>query len=188
MSAPYALVGLGNPGSQYELTRHNVGFLVVDRIAHLLKARFKPGKGRYQIADATCEGRHVLLVKPQTYMNASGEAVVELVHRYQVPLERLLIILDDFQLPLGRIRLRPRGSDGGHNGLASVIYQLRTEEFPRLRVGIGDDIGGDPVAFVLSEFSRDEMQQVPDIVDRAAQAALTFIAEGIDTAMNRFNP
>jgi len=187
MPTPSALVGLGNPGSEYELTRHNVGFLVVDRIAHLLKARFKPGKGRYHLAQCTYRERHVLLVKPQTYMNASGEAVSELVHRHQVPLEQLLIILDDFQLPLGKIRLRPRGSDGGHKGLASVIYHLRSEEIPRLRVGIGDDLRGDPVSFVLSKFTRDEMQQVPDMVDRAAQAALAFVVDGIEAAMNRFN-
>lgn len=164
-----------------------MGFLVVERAAHRLDCRFKAGAGAYHEADAEYEGRRVLLAKPQTYMNASGVAVRQIVRRYNVPLNQLLVILDDFQLPLGKIRLRPRGSDGGHNGLASVIYELHTEEIPRLRVGIGDDKRGDPVRFVLSPFGREEMREIPDIVDRAAEAAMLFVHDGIEAAMNQVN-
>jgi PTH1 family peptidyl-tRNA hydrolase len=185
-----ALFGLGNPGKEYEMTRHNIGFMVVDEIADGIKVEFKPGKGNYLIARGRFKSKEVLIVKPLTYMNHSGIAVKDAVDRYNLNLEDILVICDDFNLPLGMIRIKPKGSDGGHNGLYSVIYHLETDEFPRLRCGIGNtermrELG--MVRFVLSRFDDDEISTVKDMVKLASDAALCFISDGIQTAMNKFN-
>lgn len=184
-------IGLGNPGEEYAGSRHNVGFEVVDRIAGVIGAGFGPGLGDFRIARGSFTNRDIGLVKPLTYMNNSGEAVLDIRERYDVPLDQLLIICDDFQLPLGRLRLRPGGSDGGHNGLSSVLYHLKSSAFPRLRCGIGSLTMPDDKAamadFVLSLFSREERPVVDAMVIRAAEAALTAATEGLERAMNRFN-
>lgn len=184
------LFGLGNPGAEYEGTRHNTGFRVIDLIGHRTQAVCAPGKGDYSIAWADIAGREVALVKPLTYMNNSGEAVLDAMGRYEVPLSDILVICDDLALPLGQLRLRPRGSDGGHNGLYSIIYHLGSEEFPRLRCGIGQERvpPGEMMAdFVLSPFEATEEAAVRTMVRSAADASLEFVSSGISRAMNRYN-
>ncbi|GJQ20205.1 MAG: peptidyl-tRNA hydrolase [Bacteroidia bacterium] len=184
-------VGLGNPGSEYSGSRHNLGFEVVDRIARQIGVEFRSGKGEYRIARGSFKNRDIGLLKPLTYMNNSGEAVLDIQERYGVPLDELLILCDDFQLPLGRIRLRPGGGDGGHNGLSSVIYHLKSNSFPRLRCGIASPaMPADKAlmaAFVLSPFTPEERPVVDEMIRRASEAALVFAVDGLETAMNRFN-
>jgi len=186
-----AIIGLGNPGSEYEGTRHNVGFAVVERLAQTLRLEFRAGRGEYLLAEKMLGGEEIVLVKPVTYMNGSGVAVKEIVERYELPLSQLLIIADDFNLPVGALRIRPDGSDGGHNGLASIIYQLESQNFPRLRCGIGSAKmqakRGEPSEFVLSVFEVDELNSVESMIDLAAGAALTVAVQGLQAAMNRFN-
>ncbi len=185
------IVGLGNPGSEYENTRHNLGFCVVDEIGQSQDLAWKAGKGEYMQADSRYHGEDIALVKPLTYVNNSGVAVADLVQRYEVALEDILIVCDDVSLPLGLLRLRPKGSDGGHNGLYSIIYQLQTGGFPRLRCGIGSDrlpMRKDGMTeHVLSVFDPDERPVVRRMIARAAQAALCHAVEGIERAMNRYN-
>lgn len=188
MEPKYLLVGLGNPGRKYQGNRHNLGFMVVDKAAELLQTRFKSGRGEYLMARGRRTDKHVLLLKPLTYMNRSGVAVADAVRRFDILLPNLLVILDDINLPFGRLRLRKRGSDGGHNGLASVIYSLRSEDFPRLRIGVTNDTMRDTVRFVLSDFNRTEKKELPAIVDRAAEACMEFVEHGIEQAMNKYNP
>jgi PTH1 family peptidyl-tRNA hydrolase len=188
-------VGLGNPGSEYDGTRHNIGFAVIDALArHLkirLKTRFGFWKRNYRLGTGSIGKESVLLVEPLTYMNNSGEAVREIVETYRLELQSLLVIVDDFQLPLGAIRLRHRGSDGGHNGLSSIIEQLQTDEFPRLRCGIGgESMPSDKrqmAGYVLSPFEKREEEAVADLTLRARDAAFVAVAEGLDAAISRFN-
>lgn len=187
----HALVGLGNPGSEYEGTRHNLGFAVLDALSGLLKVRLRPGPGNYRSCSGLIGRETVLLVQPMTYMNNSGEAVQAVVESYRLELRDLLVIVDDFQLPLGALRLRLKGSDGGHNGLYSIIYHLRSHEFPRLRCGIaGDSMPADKremARFVLSPFERHERDAVRDLTVRARDAAVVAVTDGLEAAVNRFN-
>ncbi len=188
--APIVVVGLGNPGPEYETTRHNVGFLVVDLLSGRWNRRFRSGPGDSLVASAELQGNPVLLMKPLTFMNNSGSAVADVLRQYDPGPASLLIILDDFALPIGALRLRPRGSDGGHNGLASIIEHLGTDEVPRLRCGIGRDApppGTAMADFVLSRFDAGEEDTVRDMIARAADAVTEFVIGGIDSAMNRFN-
>ncbi|MBI4417257.1 MAG: aminoacyl-tRNA hydrolase [Ignavibacteriales bacterium] len=184
-------VGLGNPGEEYAGSRHNLGFEIVDRVARLIGTQFQSGTGEYRIARGSFKNRGIGLVKPLTYMNNSGEAVLDILERYSVPLDQLLILCDDFQLPLGRIRLRPGGSDGGHNGLYSILYHLKSSSFPRLRCGIASPtMPADKTlmaAFVLAPFARDERPIVDEMVARASEATLVFSVEGLQKAMNLYN-
>lgn len=183
-----AIFGLGNPGREYEMTRHNVGFMVLDAIARKIGIDFKPGAGDYLIGPGRYSGREILLVKPLTYMNNSGIAVKDVVERFKVELRDVFVICDDLNLPLGIIRIRQKGSDGGHNGLYSIIYHLRTIEFPRLRCGIGNpEKMKDMVEFVLSRFEDDEIEILNEMIVRAVDATLCFVSDGILVAMNRFN-
>ncbi len=185
------IVGLGNPGSEYENTRHNVGFSVLDELVRSLEVSWTEGKGDYMLSRSRYCGKEISLVKPLTYMNNSGLAVADLVERYQAALQDVLIICDDYNLPLGRLRIRPKGSDGGHNGLYSIIYHLRTEECPRLRCGIASENmpGGKEAMsdYVLSGIEADERPVMRRMIPRAAEAALFCAAEGIDRAMSRYN-
>ncbi len=185
------LVGLGNPGQEYEGTRHNIGFDVVNRISRETNIVFTPGKGDYLVGVGSSEDCEIGIVKPLTFMNNSGDAILDIRNRYDVPLERFLIICDDFQLPLGQLRIRPGGSDGGHNGLYSIIYHLQSDSFPRLRCGIGSEhLPGDKTLmtrFVLEQFAAREHQVVDSMVAEAAHAALHFAVRGIQSAMNTFN-
>ena len=182
------IVGLGNPGRRYQATRHNIGFAVADELARRANVVFEHGRanaltGRWGLGPAS-----VLLVKPLTMMNLSGEAVAGLAQFFKIDPPDILVVADDVNLPLGRLRLRGRGSAGGHNGFRSIIGMLGTEEFPRLRVGVGR---GDPrrelADHVLARFDDDERPDVEASVARAADAVDVFIAEGIEVAMNRYN-
>lgn len=185
------LVGLGNPGAEYEGTRHNIGYEILRRIAGELKADFRPGKGEYYQAVRSFKNEEIGLFLPLTYMNNSGEAVLDIRDRYDIPIERFLILCDDFQLPLGRLRLRPGGSDGGHNGLYSIIYHLKSNSFPRLRCGIASDETPSEkfrmADYVLAPFSPAERPMVDDMIERAAEASLSFAVDGLAKAMNRYN-
>ena len=187
----FVIVGLGNPGSAYEGTRHNIGFAVVDALARKLGVDFRPGRGEFVIGFSGSSEKKIALVKPLTYMNNSGIAVREIVDWYKISLHDLLIISDDFNIPLGAIRMRLDGSDGGHNGLYSIIYQLQSDEFPRMRCGIGSESmpknKKEMADFVLSPFEKQERETVRDLIQRAQEAALAAATEGIETAMNRFN-
>ncbi|HAH97273.1 MAG TPA: aminoacyl-tRNA hydrolase [Firmicutes bacterium] len=180
------LAGLGNPGTKYEYTRHNIGFQVIELLARRAGIRVNRREMQALVGQGVLRGRGIILVKPQTYMNASGEAVGPLARRYNIATDSLLAIVDDMDLPLGRIRLRVSGSSGGHNGLKSLIAHLGSEDFPRLRVGIGRPVTG-AVNYVTSIFSKEEMPLWSESVQMAADAAECFIAEGILEAMNRYN-
>ena len=196
MSALALVVGLGNPGDRYVGTRHNVGFEVLDALVRRLSADpSRPTRvdrldcraltGRVRIGDAP-----VLLAKPQTYMNLSGESVKGLLVKHSVPRERMLVVSDDVALPVGRLRIRPSGSSGGQKGLQNVIDCLGTDDFPRLRIGIAGEHfrpGEDKADYVLERFSKAERSALASAVDTACEAIETFVLEGIDAAMNRFN-
>lgn len=181
-------MGLGNPGAEYKHTRHNVGFLALDKIAERLHADVKEKKFQSLIARAEHEGRSLLLMKPQTYMNNSGDAVGAALRFHHLSPADVLVICDDVNLPLGKLRIRPGGSYGGQNGLKSIIAALGTDEFPRLRIGVGRPEGGDGLRdYVLGKWERDEIPLIREQVDRAADAAFFVVGEGVQTAMNRFN-
>ncbi len=182
---PRLVAGLGNPGREYDRTRHNVGFLVLDELAARSGVRLEENrawKSRYARAS---DGRHLL--QPLTFMNLSGEAVAGVARYFKIPTAEVLVVSDDTALPLGRLRLRPGGSDGGHNGLRSVIEHLDTSDFPRLRIGVGAATGGELVSHVLGRFSPDEEPAVQAAVRRAADAVETACAHGLEMAMNAFN-
>ena len=180
-----AIVGLGNPGADYRHTRHNVGFDVLDELGRRWGVRFKSWKGLADVG--LVKAQDALLAKPQTYMNASGEAVQRIASFHKLDPADVLIVADEVQLPLGRIRLRPSGSDGGHNGLKSVIQHLG-REFPRLRVGVGrGDPRWDLADHVLSRFDIEEREVVERSVTRAADAVEVFLQRGLSEAMNRYN-
>jgi PTH1 family peptidyl-tRNA hydrolase len=181
------VVGLGNPGSQYLETRHNIGWMVLDRLADRAG---RSGRGRNRDASSVIELRYksleLILAKPQTYMNDSGVAVRKLLASNRVPLADMLVIADDFALPFGKLRFRESGSHGGHNGLRSIIEELGTEKYSRLRVGIGDP-GRGAVDHVLSKFAADERACLPILLDAAAEAVEAWAREGTSKAANRFN-
>lgn len=188
METNWLIVGLGNPGAAYERTRHNLGFMLVDLLAGELQTQVKRAECRSLIGRAEFENRKVELAKPQTFMNLSGEAVSCLLQKPEREVGRLIAISDDLALPFGKIRLRPGGSHGGHNGLRSMIDCLRTNEFIRLRIGIMPE---HPVTntsnFVLENFSNDESKEVEGILKRSADALRTVIRDGIEKGMAEFN-
>lgn len=185
---PYLLIGLGNPGREYRDNRHNFGFMVIDRLIVRLNARGLKVQSKAIVTSAAYEERRLILAKPQTYMNLSGHSIQGLAHFYKVPTENILIAFDDLDLPFGTLRLRPGGGAGGQKGLASAIENLGTNEIARLRLGIGRPPGRmDPADYVLQNFSREEMKFLSEIVDRAADAALTFVVDGLNKAMNKYN-
>jgi PTH1 family peptidyl-tRNA hydrolase len=184
------IVGLGNPGAEYERTRHNLGFMLVDMLARETGAQIKRRECRALVGRAELEGQRVELVKPQTYMNLSGEAVACLLARQPEnhPRRSLIVISDDLALPFGAIRLRPRGSAGGHNGLKSIIAAIKTEGFIRLRIGIQPEHPvSDASRFVLDEFSRTERAELEKILERSAEALRAILRDGIDKAMSQYN-
>lgn len=184
----YLIVGLGNPGTEYARTRHNLGFMLVDRLAAEAGANVKQRQCGSLVGSALIESQRVKLAKPQTFMNLSGEAVSCLVSKHEIETGSLIVISDDLALPFGTIRLRARGSAGGHNGLKSIISGLGTNEFIRLRIGIQPE---HPISeakkFVLSEFSRAENEELAEILDRGAEALHSVLRDGIAKAMSLFN-
>jgi PTH1 family peptidyl-tRNA hydrolase len=184
----WLIVGLGNPGKEYEPTRHNLGFMLVDRLAEDAGAQVKRDECRALIGRAEIAGRIVELAKPQTYMNLSGEAVSCLLSKPGRSVERMIVISDDLALPFGRIRIRPKGTHGGQNGLRSIIDCLKTQDFIRLRVGIAPEHSiANARNFVLERFSKAETETVEKILEESAKAVRTIIEDGADAAMARFN-
>jgi len=182
------IVGLGNPGRKYENTRHNAGFMAVDLLADKYGIKVNSLRHKALTGDGMIEGKRVLLAKPQTFMNLSGESVRDIVEYYRVPMENLVVIYDDADLPAGALRIRPKGSSGTHNGMRSIIYHLQSDAFPRIRIGIGKaPEGWDLADYVLGEFGSEEADTVGDCIRRAAEAAAVIVAEGIEKAMSRFN-
>jgi len=187
----FFVIGLGNPESRYTGTRHNVGFEVVDLLAKQLRFSFRAGHGEFLIAEGKVESTPLVIVKPLTFMNESGLAVQEIQEEFGAIPEQLLVVCDDFQLPLGQLRLRLGGSDGGHNGLYSIIYHLQSEEFPRLRCGIASSLMPKEkhllADFVLGQFMPEERPVVNQMLERAKTACLNAFTVGMATAMNEFN-
>ncbi len=182
------IVGLGNPGAAYRHTRHNVGFDVMDRLAARLEAEFSREKFSGQIAEARIGGEKVLLLKPLTYMNRSGDSVAQAARFHADSPADILVVYDEVDLPLGKLRLRTTGSGGTHNGMKSVIERLGSEDVPRMRVGVGAEREkGERVAHVLGKFRPEERDEIAQAIDRAADACRCFLEEGIDAAMNGFN-
>lgn len=183
----FLIVGLGNPGAEYEDTRHNVGFMLADRAASVYGGRFKRG-GRSLYAQTEIAGQDVIIVKPQTYMNLSGDSVIEFVRAHGIEASKVIAAYDDCDLPLGRVRVRPGGGSGGHRGVKSLAERLGTNEFPRVRLGIGRPPQGVEVAdYVLSPFRKDEMEALEEILAKGLSSVEAIIENGVEFAMNRFN-
>ena len=180
------VVGLGNPGREYADTRHNIGFMVLAELARRNSAKAERSRFRAELTEYFMNGEKIILVAPQTYMNLSGVAVNQVVNWYRVPIEQMLVIYDEIDLPLGQLRMRETGSAGGHNGLKSIIQEVGANKITRLRVGIGRG-PGTAVAHVLSRFNPMEQQAVPDLITRAADAVELWIKEGSIAAMNAVN-
>ncbi|MHB8994513.1 MAG: aminoacyl-tRNA hydrolase [Armatimonadota bacterium] len=184
----YCLVGLGNPGSEYAETRHNVGFHVIDLLAERNKVQVSRHRHRALFGRGEVAGQDCLLVKPQTFMNDSGDAVLRLILYYHIDPADVIVIHDELALDLGVIRIRRSGSDAGHKGLRSVIHYLRTQDVARVRLGIGKPReGGSAINYVLSNFAKSEAEKVEDMLFRAAQAVETCVKDGLEVAMNRYN-
>ena len=181
------VVGLGNPGSKYQGTRHNIGFELIDRLAQGGAASAFSRKFDGLLVETEIDFRRVLLLKPETFMNLSGRSVGQAVRFYKVALTDLLVVCDDLSLPLGKLRLRPGGSDGGQKGLRDITGHLGTDEFPRLRIGIGDREDIDAADYVLSRFRSSERPVIDDALILASQAVAVWVTQGIEAAMNRFN-
>lgn len=185
----YLIAGLGNPGVQYECTRHNAGFLALDRLAEkhgvkIDRLKFKSLCGDVMLGDKRC-----LLMKPSTYMNNSGEAVVEAMNFYKIPIERVIVVFDDISLEPSHLRIRRKGSDGGHNGIKSILYLTGSDQFPRVKIGVGKKPRPDYdlAAWVLSKFTDKELEQMNTAFDNAAAAVELMVSGQIDQAMSRYN-
>lgn len=182
------IVGLGNPGRRYANTRHNVGFWVIDCLSDQWRIPVKKEKWKSEVGEGQINGENVLLVKPQTYMNRSGESVQEICRFFQLDLDHLLVIYDDLDLPVGRIRLRAKGSSGGHNGMKSIFAHLKTEKIKRIKIGIGHPEGNADIAdYVLSPFPKQELPFIEEAVERSAQAVEDWLRFDFQHAMNQYN-
>jgi PTH1 family peptidyl-tRNA hydrolase len=185
---PFLIVGLGNPGREFEQNRHNIGFMLLNRLSGRLGESFSKVESKALVAKSSYLGERVILVKPQTFMNNSGTAVSSLVRFYKITLENVLVAYDDVDLPLGAIRLRPSGGSAGQKGMQSIIERMGTDEFPRLRMGTGRPPARMEAAdYVLQDFPSDEMELLTETLDRAVEAVLTFLQYGIERAMNAYN-
>ena len=183
----YLIAGLGNIGPQYELTRHNIGFLAMDELARKTNSKWAIEKVAY-IAETKYKGRTLFFIKPNTFMNLSGKAINYWLQELKIPVENLLVITDDIALPFGKLRMRPKGSNGGHNGLGNIQETLATDTYTRLRVGVGNDFSkGRQVDFVLSNFNGEELKELPFLLNRCEEAAYSFATIGVDKAMNIVN-
>ncbi len=187
--AEFLIVGLGNPGDKYEFTRHNAGFMCVDFLAD--KENFKINKLKYKslLADVDIKGHRCLIMKPQTFMNNSGEAVRDAAQFYKIPPENVIVIYDDISLDVGRIRVRRKGTDGGHNGIKSIIYHLNSDNFPRIKIGVGKKPPEweDLADWVLSRFTNDELKTLHDVAEKVCKNLPLMLDGKIDEAMNRMN-
>ncbi|MCA1953656.1 MAG: aminoacyl-tRNA hydrolase [Anaerolinea sp.] len=186
--AMYLIVGLGNPGREYRATRHNAGFMVVDALAQAWQIRMARVQAKAIIGSGVFSGQKVVLAKPQTYMNLSGESVMALMRFYKTPADHLLVVHDDLDLPPGTLRLRPGGGAGGQKGVASIIQRLGGQDFARLRIGIGRPPGQmEAATYVLEDFTAAEQELMKLVLARAVLAVETFVSEGLEMAMNRYN-
>ena len=184
----YIIAGLGNPGKEYEKTRHNTGFMVIDKLAEKYNIEIVKEKHKSLIGMGVIEGEKVVLVKPQTFMNLSGEAIREVMSFYKEELSNFIVAFDDIDLPIGTIRIKERGSAGTHNGVKSLVHELRSQEFKRIKVGIGTPNGKtDLIGHVLGKFSAEEMDNINKSTDDAVEAVRTIIKDGISKAMNSYN-
>jgi PTH1 family peptidyl-tRNA hydrolase len=184
----YLIVGLGNPGREYRETRHNVGFMLVDRLCAGMGTKIGKVQSKALMGTGQYAGHKVILAKPQTYMNLSGQAVSGLMRFYKVPVTNFLVAYDDLDLPLGTLRIRPAGGSAGQKGIGSIIEQLGTGDFARMRIGIGRPPGQmDAAAYVLQKFTTQEQEILDLTLDRAVKAAQVFVERGLETAMNLFN-
>lgn len=183
-----SVIGLGNIGQKYADTRHNLGFRVLNLISDRWKIRPRPGSGDFYALEKDIDGNKIKLIWPTTYMNNSGRAVSQVIEQYVVPLDEILVVYDDYNLPLGQLRIRSGGSDGGHNGMASIIYHLATEKIARLRLGIGPiPAGVDPVEFVLGTFDADDAEIVEKMLEKSAAAILYSLNNRLEEAMAIYN-
>jgi peptidyl-tRNA hydrolase, PTH1 family len=186
-SKKFLICGLGNIGEEYANTRHNIGFLVLEALALDMKVSFSPGR-LASVAKARFKGKSLLLLKPNTYVNLSGKALKYWMTAEDIPMENVLVIVDDLALPLGTLRMKKKGGDAGHNGLNNIIMNLNTEEFPRLRIGIGNDFAkGYQVDYVLGKWTKAEEKVMIEKISKAIEAIKSFIFEGADKAMNQYN-
>lgn len=183
----YLIVGLGNPGKKYENTRHNMGFIAVDLLAEKYGIKVDKIKFKALVGEGRIAGQKVLLVKPQTYMNLSGQSVMEVMNFYKEDIENLIVIYDDIDIPTGTIRLRKKGSAGTHNGMRNIVYLLQEDGFPRIRVGIGSESKVDLIHYVTSGVTKKEKDLLEDALTRAADAAACIVEKGIEKAMNEYN-
>ncbi len=183
----YVIVGLGNPGKKYENTRHNIGFITLDYLADRHGIKITKIKHKALVGEGNISGQKVLLVKPQTYMNLSGNSVREVMEYYKVDIENLLVIYDDIDIPTGSVRIRKKGSAGTHNGMRSVVYDLQSDKFPRVRIGMGKSGNADLKNFVIGGFSKGEKEIFEKAVVHTADAIECFLEFGIDKAMNEYN-
>jgi PTH1 family peptidyl-tRNA hydrolase len=189
------IVGLGNPGKRYAHNRHNIGFRCIDLLAKRNSLQIKRSQCQSKVGGGTIAGVEVVLARPQTFVNVSGEAVKGLMHKYRISVDDLIIICDDLDLPAGKVRIRQNGGSGGHNGLKSIIAEIGTQDFCRVKIGIGrppgeEEAGMDEeavISYVLSDFSPDEVQLIEPAISRAVEAIECLLSEGIVTAMNKFN-
>ena len=183
----YIIVGLGNPGKQYENTRHNMGFLAVDLLAEKYNIDVNKIKFKALVGEGRIAGQKVLLVKPQTYMNLSGEAVRQAMDFYKIDPEELIVIYDDIDIPTGTFRIRKKGSPGTHNGMRNIFQHIQTNDFPRIRVGIGSGKKANLAGYVTGGISKSEQEILADVLKNSADAAACIIEKGIDKAMNEYN-
>ncbi|MBF6614681.1 MAG: aminoacyl-tRNA hydrolase [Chloroflexi bacterium] len=188
-NAPYLIIGLGNPGPKYAGTRHNAGFMAVDELARRHNLHFSQKQANAEIARGNINGTTAIVAKPLTYMNLSGNAVGALLRYYKIPLDRLLVVYDDIALPLGTIRIREKGSAGGHNGLTDISRHLGTQTFPRLRIGVDRPVAAhhSQIDWVLGRFTKDEQKVISDVLPRTAEAIETILRDGLERAMNSYN-
>ena len=185
----FLIVWLGNPGPKYEFTRHNAGFLCMDLLAQQLGVKIDRIKFKSVVADVAIEGSRCILMKPQTFMNNSGEAVRDAANFYKIPPEHIIILFDDISLPPGKLRIRRKGSDGGHNGIKSILYLLGSDQFPRIKLGVGAKPRPDYdlADWVLSTFQKDELSRMKEAMEKACEAVPLLVREETDRAMNLYN-
>lgn len=185
----YLIAGLGNPDRKYEGTRHNIGFETLDLFVHNKGLRFNKIKHKAVLAETVICGEKAIIAKPQTYMNLSGESIREIVNFYKIPVENVIVVCDDINLETGRIRIRPKGSDGGHNGLKSIIYQLNSDAFVRIRMGVGAPEGKNYnlADYVLGKFTKEDIEILTPAANRVTEAIECIIKDGVPKAMNLYN-
>lgn len=183
----WVIVGLGNPGRRYLRTRHNVGFMVVEEIARRYEIDLKEKERRYRIGRGSINGEDILLIEPLLYMNRSGLAVKDIVNKFNIQVENLIVIHDDIDMETGKLRIRRRGSSGGHQGVKSIIQSVGSKDFIRLKIGIGRDASVTPEDYVLSRFRKNEVPLIREAIKKASDAVVSIIVDGVDKAMNIYN-